>query len=78
MIVRINNRYYNLDQMVYLNKEGIIKFTDGSVEIIDEDLTFSIIDYINTSDRILIVENRLDKEKESKRVKKYAKAAKND
>ena len=78
MIVLINNRYYNLDQMVYLNKEGIIKFTDGSVEIIDEDLTFSIVDYINTSDRILIVENRLDKEKESKRVKKNAKAAKND
>ena len=78
MIVLINNRYYNLDQMVYLNKEGIIKFTDGSVEIIDEDLTFSIIDYINTSDRILIVENRLDKENESKRVKKNAKAAKND
>lgn len=78
MIVRINNRYYNLDQMVYLNKEGIIKFTDGSVEIIDEDLTFSIIDYINTSDRILIVENRLDKEKESKRVKKNAKVTKND
>lgn len=78
MIVLINNRYYNLDQMVYLNKEGIIKFTDGSVEIIDEDLTFSIIDYINTSDRILIVENRLDKEKESKRVKKNAKVAKND
>ena len=78
MIVLINNRYYNLDQMVYLNKEGIIKFTDGSVEIIDEDLTFSIIDYINTSDRILIVENRLDKEKESKRVKKNAKAAKID
>lgn len=78
MIVLINNRYYNLDQMVYLNKEGIIKFTDGSVEIIDEDLTFSIIDYINTSDRILIVENRLDKEKESKRVKKNAKATKND
>lgn len=78
MIVRINNRYYNLDQMVYLNKEGIIKFTDGSVEIIDEDLTFSIIDYINTSDRILIVENRLDKEKESKRVKKNAKVAKID
>ena len=78
MIVLINNRYYNLDQMVYLNKEGIIKFTDGSVEIIDEDLTFSIIDYINTSDRILIVENRLDKEKESKRVNKNAKAAKND
>ena len=78
MIVLINNRYYNLDQMVYLNKEGIIKFTDGSVEIIDEDLTFSIIDYINTSDRILIVENRLDKEKESKRVKKNAKATKID
>lgn len=78
MIVLINNRYYNLDQMVYLNKEGIIKFTDGSVEIIDEDLTFSIIDYINTSDRILIVENRLDKEKESKRVKKNAKVAKID
>lgn len=78
MIVLINNRYYNLDQMVYLNKEGIIKFTDGSVEIIDEDLTFSIIDYINTSDRILIVENRLDKEKESKRVKRNAKASKND
>lgn len=78
MIVLINNRYYNLDQMVYLNKEGIIKFTDGSVEIIDEDLTFSIIDYINTSDRILIVENRLDKEKESKRVKKNAKIAKID
>ena len=78
MIVLINNRYYNLDQMVYLNKERIIKFTDGSVEIIDEDLTFSIIDYINTSDRILIVENRLDKEKESKRVKKNAKAAKID
>ena len=64
--------------MVYLNKEGIIKFTDGSVEIIDEDLTFSIIDYINTSDRILIVENRLDKEKESKRAKKNAKIAKID
>ena len=78
MIVLINNRYYNLDQMVYLNKEGIIKFTDGSLEIIDEDLTFSIIDYINTSDRILIVENRLDKEKESKRVKKNAKVAKID
>lgn len=78
MIVLINNRYYNLDQMVYLNKEGIIKFTDGSVEIIDEDLTFSIIDYINTSDRILMIENRLDKEKESKRVKKNAKAAKID
>ena len=78
MIVLINNRYYNLDQMVYLNKEGIIKFTDGSVEIIDEDLTFSIIDYINTSDRILMIENRLDKEKERKRVKKNAKAAKND
>ena len=78
MIVLINNRYYNLDQMVYLNKEGIIKFTDGSVESIDEDLTFSIIDYINTSDRILIVENRLDKEKESKRVKKNAKVAKID
>ena len=78
MIVLINNRYYNLDQMVYLNKEGIIKFTDGSVEIIDEDLTFSIIDYINTSDRILIVENRLDKEKESKRVKRNAKVAKID
>lgn len=78
MIVLINNRYYNLDQMVYLNKEGIIKFTDGSVEIIDEDLTFALIDYINTSDRILIVENRLDKEKESKRVKKNAKAAKID
>ena len=78
MIVRINNRYYNLDQMVYLNKEGIIKFTDGSVEIIDEDLTFAIIDYINTSDRILMIENRLDKEKESKRVKKNAKAAKID
>lgn len=78
MIVRINNRYYNLDQMVYLNKEGIIKFTDGSVEIIDEDLTFSIIDYINTSDRILMIENRLDKEKESKRVKKNAKVAKID
>lgn len=78
MIVLINNRYYNLDQMVYLNKEGIIKFTDGSVEIIDEDLTFSIIDYINTSDRILIVENRLDKEKESKRIKKNAKTAKID
>ena len=78
MIVLINNRYYNLDQMVYLNKEGIIKFTDGSVEIIDEDLTFSIIDYINTSDRILIVEKRLDKEKESKRVKKNAKASKID
>lgn len=78
MIVLINNRYYNLDQMVYLNKEGIIKFTDGSVEIIDEDLTFSIIDYINTSDRILMIENRLDKEKESKRVKKNAKIAKID
>ena len=78
MIVLINNRYYNLDQMVYLNKEGIIKFSDGSVEIIDEDLTFSIIDYINTSDRILMIENRLDKEKESKRVKKNAKAAKID
>ena len=78
MIVLINNRYYNLDQMVYLNKEGIIKFTDGSVEIIDQDLTFALIDYINTSDRILIVENRLDKEKESKRVKKNAKATKND
>lgn len=78
MIVLINNRYYNLDQMVYLNKEGIIKFTDGSVEIIDEDLTFSIIDYINTSDRILMIENRLDKEKESKRVKKNAKVAKID
>ena len=78
MIVLINNRYYNLDQMVYLNKEGIIKFSDGSVEIIDEDLTFALIDYINTSDRILIVENRLDKEKESKRVKKNAKAAKID
>lgn len=78
MIVLINNRYYNLDQMVYLNKEGIIKFTDGSVEIIDQDLTFALIDYINTSDRILIVENRLDKEKESKRVKKNAKIAKID
>lgn len=78
MIVLINNRYYNLDQMVYLNKEGIIKFTDGSVEIIDEDLTFALIDYINTSDRILMIENRLDKEKESKRVKKNAKAAKID
>ena len=78
MIVLINNRYYNLDQMVYLNKEGIIKFTDGSVEIIDQDLTFALIDYINTSDRILIVENRLDKEKESKRVKRNAKASKND
>lgn len=78
MIVLINNRYYNLDQMVYLNKEGIIKFTDGSVEIIDQDLTFALIDYINTSDRILIVENRLDKEKESKRVKKNAKVAKID
>lgn len=77
MIVLINNRYYNLDQMVYLNKEGIIKFSDGSVEIIDEDLTFSIIDYINTSDRILTIKNRLDTEKE-KKVKKNAKASKNN
>lgn len=77
MIILINNRYYNLDQMVYLNKEGIIKFSDGSVEIIDEDLTFSIIDYINTSDRILTIKNRLDTEKE-KKVKKNAKASKDN
>ena len=77
MIILINNRYYNLDQMVYLNKEGIIKFSDGSVEIIDEDLTFSIIDYINTSDSILTIKNRIDTEKE-KKVKKNAKASKNN
>ncbi len=48
MLVRINDKFYNLDQVIYISDSNFIRFSnDEAIQVEDENLMKKILDHFN-------------------------------